>query len=161
MAEVMEEFQVSRNTVKRASRDHAAALRREERGEELTALRDVDLEALVALGIEAHAEALERMLRLLRGPDGTLVVGAANAVSRLLTSLTQNLIRLGVIPDPADEALRRRIEQAERTYARALVTASDRAGLPVQDFEKAMDEAAEEALYAGGLVLAGTNGKEP
>jgi transposase-like protein len=154
VADVAEEFGVSRNTVKRAARDHVGALRREEEERELTAIRDVDVEALISLGIEAHGVALTRMLELLRGPDGNLVVGAANAVSRLLSSITQNLVRLGVIADPTDEALRRRIEEAERTYAAALVRAADRAGLPVPVFERAMDDAAEQALYAGGLVMA-------
>ncbi len=74
VAEAAREFGVSRNTVKRASRDFAAALRREDQERELTAVRDVDVEALIALGVEAHAEGLTRMLTLLRGPDGTLVI---------------------------------------------------------------------------------------
>ena len=159
--EICAEHGVSGNTARQAARDYAEALRREGEPEELTALRDVDVEALISLGIEAHAEALRCSLRLVRESknEGSRI-GASNAISRLLSSLTHNLIRLGVVADPTDEALRRRIEQAERTYAAALVRAADRAGLPVPVVERAMDDAAEQALYAGGLVTAGTtNGR--
>jgi DNA-directed RNA polymerase specialized sigma24 family protein len=40
VADVAEEFGVSRSTVKRAARDRVGALRREEEARELTAIRD-------------------------------------------------------------------------------------------------------------------------
>jgi transposase-like protein len=151
--EICAEHGVSRNTARQAARDYAEALRREGEPEELTALRNVDLEALVALGVEAHGEALRGCLRLIRpSKNEGSVIGAGNAVSRLLSSLTQNFVRLGLLPDPADEALRRRAERFEAVWGRALGKAY--AGLPEEDFERLLAEVAADARIQGGLALA-------
>jgi hypothetical protein len=76
---------VSRTTVKRATRDHVVQLRREE-PEELTALGEVDVEALISLGPTSNGEALRTGLRILRrGREDKVTGSARNMVGRSLS----------------------------------------------------------------------------
>ena len=87
VTEVMEEFAVSRNTVKRATRDHAASLARRE-PEELAARDLPDVEHLLDLGLDRDRRGATAMPEILRdGRRDNITIGAANAASRATSAL--------------------------------------------------------------------------
>ena len=160
--EVAAEFGVSRATVKRAARDHVRQLRREEEPEALTALGEVDVEALISLGLTANGEALRTGLRILRrGRDDQITVAAGNMVGRALSALVVALIRTGYLPEPGDEYLRRRAERMDEVWGVALARMAERGGLTDEEFERVLGRVSDDARFQGGLALdTTTNGKE-
>lgn len=160
VTEVMEEFSVSRNTVKRATRDHAASLARRE-PEELAALDLPDVEHLLHLGLTATGEGLRRCLEILRdGRRDNITIGAANAASRATSALIVALIRTGYLPEPGDEYLRRRVERMDEVWGVELARMAERAGLADEEFERMLGRVADDARFQSGLALITTNGRE-
>jgi hypothetical protein len=87
--EICQKYGVSRSTAKRAARALAPSLRPIAE-EQVRSYRDVDVEMIVSLGVEAVAVALDKGLAQLRAedePDPKLM----SAVSRLFTSATTNV----------------------------------------------------------------------
>ena len=158
VAEVMEEFAVSRNTVKRATRDHAASLARPE--PELAELDLPDVEHLLQLGLTATGEGLRRCLEILRdGRRDNITIGAANAASRATSALVVTLIRTGYLPEPGDEYLRRRADRMDEVWGVALARIAERGGLSDEEFEGVLARVTDDARFQGGLALVTTNGR--
>ena len=158
-SKIAEAFGVSKSTAKRAARELASTLPPLPDGS-LRAIEDVDVEALLALGIEAHAVALKRGLSLLMEAENpAMTIGAANSISRVLTSVVSNLRSVEVLADPDLEAQRARNARETQEIAERMVRAVDSFRAEVRRVESLQqDEAVRAALRdAADQVVAAFN----
>jgi hypothetical protein len=136
-SDICAEHGVSESTARRAARALAPTLRPIAE-EQVRSYRDVDVEMIVSLGVEAVAVALDKGLTQLKAedePDPKLM----SAVSRLFTSATTNMIRIGLLADAGDEYLLRKVEDAHRQMASYLYEAAGEAGIPLEHVDRVLD----------------------
>jgi hypothetical protein len=150
---------VSRSTAKRAAKEAAAVAVPPE--EPLAPLGVADLEHALTLALTTVTEALARCRKIIaRGGEDQVTIGAANAATRSLSALVFAAIRMGYLPEPGDEYLRRRAERMDEVWGVELARMAERAGLTDDQFERVLGRVADDARFQSGLALITTNGKE-
>jgi hypothetical protein len=148
IAAIAEEFGVARSTVQKGLADHARAAPLEDA---------VDVGAIVASGLRAHRAALARATELLDSDSPNVVLGAGNAISRLLGSFVSTLRALGAIGDPDFERAKLRLSLEAREVAGEMVAAVGRFRAAVARVEAANPElegATDELVRTFERVLA-------
>ena len=89
-----------------------------------------------------------------------MTIGAANAATRALSALVVAAIRMGYLPEPGDEYVRRRAERLEEVWGVELARMAERAGLTDDQFDRVLGRVADDARFQSGLALVTTNGRE-
>ena len=89
-----------------------------------------------------------------------MTIGAANAATRALSALVVAAIRMGYLPEPGDEYLRRRADRMAEVWGVELARMAERGGLTDDEFERVLARVSDDARFQGGLALMATNGKE-
>ena len=91
-----------------------------------------------------------------------MTIGAANAATRALSALVVAAIRMGYLPEPGDEYLRRRADRMAEVWGVELARMAERGGLSDEEFERVLGRVSDDARFQGGLALSytTTNGKD-
>ena len=162
ITKVMEEYSVSRNTVKRATRDHAASLARREP------------EELAALDLSPDPRAPppprpDRQPARGSGAAGDPPGRAPGATSRLEPrtrragrppALIVALIRTGYLPRAGGRVPAPEGRRGWKVWGVELARMAERAGLADEEFERMLGRVADDARFQSGLALITTNGRE-
>jgi transposase-like protein len=105
VAAVADEFGVSRRTVQRAARAFASTPAVDQESE-VRSVSYEDVIALISLAVQAQVTALRRALRVLNeSKSESAAMQAANACARLLSSVSDSMLKLGYAVPPEHHAL--------------------------------------------------------